>query len=749
MLASSFAGIGLAAGPAAGASTEYYVDKTVSGCSDTGPGSAANPFCTIAAGASKLAAGVTLYVGNGSYAETVESPASGTSSQPVTVAAWPGRDPTVGVGKINGVLISSRSYVTVSGLRVTGTVRDGISVAASAHITLSGNRVTQSGLPQSGRTASGIFVSSTTDSLVTRNTASNNTQSGLYAGSGTTRTTFSYNEAAGNAAAYTRMATGIWIVSTNNSFIGNTTHDNEDSGLNFYGGAGNNLATLNVSYNNGDHGIDNLNVDGGQIIGNTIYRNCTSGINIEGTSHNFLVKNNIAVDNAVYPAYNGISCSRRSGNIGVYDSAPPTTVADHNLVWLSKPGKLYYFGGSYTSLTALRSATGQESHGTQADPGFMSASGRDFRLTSSSPAIDRGDSGATGEQPVDIVGTARVRYAAADNSLAEGPRLFDDLGAYEFPAVVSPPPPPPAPVPPVAALSVSPSAGVAPLVVSASASGSSDPQGRVLSYAFDFGDGSAVVGPGPGSGAGHTFGSVGSFTVWVTVTNDAGLSSSATAQVVVSAPPPPPPQVPAAYVNQVATNYSTSTKTSGYLTVWRPAGVGSGNLAVVTLQLFGSTASGPVAATDSRGNAYRVASDVADGAGSRLVILYAPVATALAVNDRITATFPTAATGYRLAADEFAGVTQLDLTAAARGSTAQFSSGATGTTTAGLVFAAVATKAGSDNPAWDTGWQAITPYAVGSSYLARAYRLPTSAGAYSASGTTSGTWLAAVDTWMS
>jgi large repetitive protein len=269
-----------------------------------------------------------------------------------------------------------------------------------------------------------------------------------------------------------------------------------------------------------------------------------------------------------------------------------------------------------------------------------------------------------------------------------------------------------------------------------------------LSYAFDFGDGSAVVGPGSVSGAGHTFGSVGSFTVRVTVTNDAGLSSSATAQVVVSAPPPPPPpHGPAAYVNQVATNYSTSAKTSGYLTVWRAAGVGSGNLAVVTLQLFGSTASGPVAATDSRGNAYRVASDVADGAGSRLVVLYAPIATALAVNDRITATFPTAAAGYRIAADELAGVAQLDLTAAARGSTAQFSSGTTGTTTAGLVFAAVATKAGFGPPVWDTGWQAITPYSVGSSYLARAYRVPTSAGSYSASGTTSGTWLAAVDTW--
>ena len=103
-------------------------------------------------------------------------------------------------------------------------------------------------------------------------------------------------------------------------------HDNEDSGLQFYTGGNNNLATLNVTYNNGDHGIDDLNVTGGRLIGNTVYRNCTSGINVEGTSGNYLVENNIAVDNAVYPAYNGISCARRAGNIGIWDSR----AADHH-----------------------------------------------------------------------------------------------------------------------------------------------------------------------------------------------------------------------------------------------------------------------------------------------------------------------------------------------------------------------------------------------------------------------------------
>ncbi len=115
-----------------------------------------------------------------------------------------------------------------------------------------------------------------------------------------------------------------------------------------------------MSYNNGDHGIDDLNVTGGRIIGNTIFHNCTSGINVEGTSGNYVVENNIAVDNAVYPAYKGISCNRRAGNIGIWDSAPATTTVDSNLVYLSKAGTMYVFGSSYSSLAAMQAATGQE-----------------------------------------------------------------------------------------------------------------------------------------------------------------------------------------------------------------------------------------------------------------------------------------------------------------------------------------------------------------------------------------------------
>jgi len=55
----------LTGGPAAYASTTWIVDNTNSNCSDTGPGTASQPFCTIAAAAKKAVAGDTVTVNAG------------------------------------------------------------------------------------------------------------------------------------------------------------------------------------------------------------------------------------------------------------------------------------------------------------------------------------------------------------------------------------------------------------------------------------------------------------------------------------------------------------------------------------------------------------------------------------------------------------------------------------------------------------------------------------------------------------
>jgi parallel beta-helix repeat protein len=413
------------------ATTSLYVDRTAA-CSDSGPGTTATPYCTIGKGVSKLAAGYTLYIGNGSYAETIKPTVSGTASAPITITEWPGRNPTIVGSTYYGASLTSRSYVTISALTFAGTVADGIYVSGGDHLTITGNTISGAGRPAQSKTAPGISIRGATSSVVSDNYVHHNNGTGIVLTSGATGITVSGNTASFNAEGFRRNANGINVVSPGNAVLRNITHDNEDSGIQFYTGGDNNLAALNVTYNNGDHGIDNLNVTGGRLIGNTVYRNCTTGINVEGTSGNYQVVDNVAVDNAVYPAYQGISCARRAGNIGIWDSAPASTIVDHNLVWLTKAGKMYAFTSTYTSLAAMQAATHQESHGIQADPLFVSAAGWDLRLRAGSAAIDRGDSGVSGAQATDLLGGSRYDDPATANTFAEGPRRYDDLGAYEF-----------------------------------------------------------------------------------------------------------------------------------------------------------------------------------------------------------------------------------------------------------------------------------------------------------------------------
>ena len=413
------------------ATTTLYVDRTVNGCSDSGPGTATTPYCTIVKGVSKLAAGYTLYVGDGTYSETIKPAVSGTAAAPITITGWPGRHPTLTPAGY-GANISSRSYITLSGLTFTGTRYDGIYVSGSHDITVSGNTVSGAGQQASGETAYGISVRGSSTSVVSGNDVHHNNGTGILVSSGSTVILVTGNSASFNAEGFRRNANGINVISPGNTVLRNVTHDNEDSGIQFYTGGNNNLAALNVTYNNGDHRIDDLNVTGGRLIGNTVYRNCTTGINVEGTSGDYQVMNNVAVDNAVYPAYNGISCSRRAGNIGIWDSAPSSTTVDHNLVWLTQAGKMYAFGTTYTSLAAMQAATQQESHGVQADPRFVAAGSWNLRPATGSPAIDRGNSGVSGEESADIEGQSRVDDPASSNSFAEGPRRYDDLGAYEY-----------------------------------------------------------------------------------------------------------------------------------------------------------------------------------------------------------------------------------------------------------------------------------------------------------------------------
>jgi parallel beta-helix repeat protein len=296
---------------------------------------------------------------------------------------------------------------------------------------------------------------------------------------------------------------------------------------------------------------------------------------------------------------------------------------------------------------------------------------------------------------------------------------------------------------PTAALTVSPASGTAPLQVTADASGSTAGSSPISSYSFDFGDGT-TVGPQSGATATHTYQSAGSYTVTVTATDGNNQTSNATKTVTVNAQQ----ASTAKFINQIATNSSTKSRSSGSVTVWRTGGVAAGDMMIVTAQLTGTSATGAISATDSQGDTLSVVNDISDGNGNRLVALAGIAQSGLAVNKKITVTFPTAST-YRITADEVSGVTAVDQHSAASGSGSTFSSGSTGTISRSgeFVFAVVGTFGGT-TLSWDPGWTSEQTYTVGSNALGRAYQIPSATGTFAGSGTASGTWLAEIVTFQ-
>ena len=191
----------------------YYVDNTNgSSCTDDGPGTSPDlPFCTITKGASVVAAGGTVNVLAGTYAETVTMITSGIDGSPITFSAEAGVVVT-GNGNASGgsaFRISGKSYIIVDGFTVTGTADYGIYVYGSNHITISNNHVSYSGSPAFGSTRMGIYLNLTTFSTITGNTSDHNSHDGIRLTTTSDNNLVSNNIAFANAEQWQRNATGI------------------------------------------------------------------------------------------------------------------------------------------------------------------------------------------------------------------------------------------------------------------------------------------------------------------------------------------------------------------------------------------------------------------------------------------------------------------------------------------------------------------------------------------------------------
>jgi hypothetical protein len=249
--------------PAQSGST-FYVSKSGS---NSNSGSFTAPWLTIQHAANSVTAGATVYVEAGVYNESVTFPASGTSSNYITFASYPGQTAT-----IDG-----------TGLSVTGT-QGLINIINQSYIRVSGFEIRNYTTSSASLTPTGIWVTGSGTGLQLLNNKVHNIT-----------TTSEKNGNAFGIAVYGTSSTPI----TNLTISGNQVYSlrtGESESLNVDGNVTYFSITNNIVHDNDNIGIDAIGFEGvgptgfdqakyGEVSGNTVYN--ISGITNPGEGKSY------------------------------------------------------------------------------------------------------------------------------------------------------------------------------------------------------------------------------------------------------------------------------------------------------------------------------------------------------------------------------------------------------------------------------------------------------------------------------
>ena len=562
----------------------YYVDLSSPTCSPTGPGTEAQPYCSITAAVNLRAQpGNTILVKPGVYREQVTIRASGTAGSPIVLrATGPGvildgaddfSDPAKWVHVGSGVWRAATvtwppNQVFVDDERIRAatdslapppvnqfTWRSGQGLFLNLgggnpglRQTLVGvrdyniNMVARSWITVDGFIAvhaesRGVYMQGGCSNVtIARNSVSGAHSSGIQtvAGNGIVIELNTVNNSGPHGIGLTAGATNCTI--RDNESFGSTDPDiRRADGIYLYGSPGNVLCRNRV-HNNQDSGI-HFGPGSNDCIAfnNRSWSNGDHGydhLGASGTTH----VNDVAYGNTKdgwsieggspgTRVYNCIAVNNGLNtdeyNLWVEPGSEAGFVSDHNIFWNTTiQDPINYLDIEYAAIDDYRAASGQDAHSIQADPMFVDPASGDFRLRPGSPGIDSGDSGAPYWPVNDVANRPRVDVPGIPD-LGVGPLQYADRGAFEYQFA-----------PPSAMLVLSPATGAAPVVVTADASASFDADGPIVSYRFDFGDGT-TVGPQSSPVASHAY-SDETRTVTVTVTDADGMTGTGSASV---APP--------------------------------------------------------------------------------------------------------------------------------------------------------------------------------------------------------------------
>jgi parallel beta-helix repeat protein len=267
--------------------------------------------------------------------------------------------------------LSGRSYITIDGFVTTRTDDRAIRLGSSSNNCVIRNNTCTFNFKY------GIYISGCSNDLVEKNVVSDNADHGINLSSSSTLPTsfctIQDNESFRNAHPTIRKATGILVIGSPNNLIQrNRLHDNQDSGLQIDTGSDNCVSVQNRSWNNGDHGFDQLYCNGVSHVGDVAYNNFKDGFSIEGTAPNGSVYDCIAINNGL---------TTNEFNLWVNDSSSVGFHSDYNIFWNSTSRQpIKFINTQYSTIAAFTSATGQDAHSTQIDPKFQNPALGDFHL---------------------------------------------------------------------------------------------------------------------------------------------------------------------------------------------------------------------------------------------------------------------------------------------------------------------------------------------------------------------------------
>ena len=456
-----------------------YVDFN-GGCNNSGPGTLAEPFCTIQAAANVVEPGQTVDITAANPSEDPQSVTitrSGTPAEPITFTGV-GADgiPVVSPQQQTGnavVTLKDVHDVTISHLQIEnfGT-DDGIDVVGSAGISLTNLWIVQEPVVISASPLAAVSIDgASSDVTVSRTSFDGSPRYAVLSSPGARQVTLTTN--------------GVWRSAGSGFTLEGTT------------GA---VVTSNTIYAYNGHGT------------------CTdapTGVALADGSSG-------TVENNVITAGTTVSCAIPGAGALSVDASSANSAggvaADYNAISAAGADDDYsWAGSSYPSPADLASATGQGGHDVDLTDGLTGTP------PEGSPVINSANCAAPGELGTDIIGNPWVSDPlATDASLGSG-SCDASRGAIarqdSLPVTFTAPP----------MNSSGYTAGAVPYTFGLTVtSATSSPWNEPVSYTVNFGDGSAPVPAAVGTPTAHQYTTPGQYTVTITATDVGGSTNSAT-----------------------------------------------------------------------------------------------------------------------------------------------------------------------------------------------------------------------------